>query len=269
MPSRWPSDALEANRGAGTTVLARSHRTLGRLPHGARRAERPGRRGRAPSRRGRDLRAPSGSSTSSPADAAARGVRRRGRTRCRERAAAGRRRVASLVRGRHRDRQAHQGHGRPRDPPRRAGQGDPRQRAGGRAQGHARRRRRGSARSPRHRRVQGTPRRAERGGRRRRRRARPGPGGQGAASSTTRSSSSCPARWDLAAGPARPAPSRSSGCARRWRLGCATPFAASRASHPALGRHLGNSVRTGTFCSYQPETAITWRCQIRSGAPRA
>ncbi|MHB8467902.1 MAG: adenylate/guanylate cyclase domain-containing protein, partial [Acidimicrobiales bacterium] len=30
--------------------------------------------------------------------------------------------------------------------------------------------------------------------------------------------------------------------------------------HPTLGRHLANSVRTGTFCCYDPETPVTWRC---------
>ena len=30
------------------------------------------------------------------------------------------------------------------------------------------------------------------------------------------------------------------------------------AVHPALGRHLTNSVRTGTFCSYTPETPHQW-----------
>jgi predicted ATPase len=29
-------------------------------------------------------------------------------------------------------------------------------------------------------------------------------------------------------------------------------------SHPALGRHLRNSVRTGTFCSYRPERTVEW-----------
>jgi hypothetical protein len=28
--------------------------------------------------------------------------------------------------------------------------------------------------------------------------------------------------------------------------------------HPELGRHFGNSVRTGTYCSYAPETPVTW-----------
>jgi len=31
------------------------------------------------------------------------------------------------------------------------------------------------------------------------------------------------------------------------------------AAHPGLGRHLTNSVRTGTYCSYQPETARLWK----------
>jgi hypothetical protein len=38
------------------------------------------------------------------------------------------------------------------------------------------------------------------------------------------------------------------------------------AVHPALARHLSNSVRTGTFCSYRPEQPIVWRCESRSGA---
>jgi len=38
------------------------------------------------------------------------------------------------------------------------------------------------------------------------------------------------------------------------------------AVHPALARHLSNSVRTGTFCSYRPEQPIIWRCDARSGA---
>ncbi|HEY8492487.1 MAG TPA: hypothetical protein VIN04_01265, partial [Myxococcota bacterium] len=28
--------------------------------------------------------------------------------------------------------------------------------------------------------------------------------------------------------------------------------------HPELGRHLANAVRTGTFCSYRPETPVAW-----------
>lgn len=31
------------------------------------------------------------------------------------------------------------------------------------------------------------------------------------------------------------------------------------AAHPALGRHFANSLRTGTFCVYRPETPIAWR----------
>jgi hypothetical protein len=30
------------------------------------------------------------------------------------------------------------------------------------------------------------------------------------------------------------------------------------AVHPELGRHLANSVRTGTYCTYAPETPVTW-----------
>jgi TolB-like protein/tetratricopeptide (TPR) repeat protein len=30
-------------------------------------------------------------------------------------------------------------------------------------------------------------------------------------------------------------------------------------AHPALGRHLSNAIRTGTFCSYTPERPIQWR----------
>jgi predicted ATPase len=33
--------------------------------------------------------------------------------------------------------------------------------------------------------------------------------------------------------------------------------------HPELGRHLTNSVRTGTWCSYRPETEITWTIERR------
>jgi len=37
--------------------------------------------------------------------------------------------------------------------------------------------------------------------------------------------------------------------------------AIARASqaHPALGRHLKNSIRTGVFCSYRPEATIDWK----------
>jgi hypothetical protein len=30
------------------------------------------------------------------------------------------------------------------------------------------------------------------------------------------------------------------------------------AAHPSLGRHLRHSVRTGTFCAYEPEMRTTW-----------
>jgi hypothetical protein len=33
--------------------------------------------------------------------------------------------------------------------------------------------------------------------------------------------------------------------------------------HPEVGRHLGNSVRTGTWCSYQPEIDVAWRIEAR------
>jgi tetratricopeptide (TPR) repeat protein len=36
--------------------------------------------------------------------------------------------------------------------------------------------------------------------------------------------------------------------------------------HPVLARHLSNSVRTGTFCSYRPEQPVVWRCEGKSGA---
>jgi hypothetical protein len=31
------------------------------------------------------------------------------------------------------------------------------------------------------------------------------------------------------------------------------------AVHPQLGRHLAAAVRTGTFCSYQPEEPVRWQ----------
>ena len=42
-----------------------------------------------------------------------------------------------------------------------------------------------------------------------------------------------------------------------WRVRAALRQAAE--AHPALGRHLQNAVRTGTWCSYRPETAVSWR----------
>jgi TolB-like protein len=43
-----------------------------------------------------------------------------------------------------------------------------------------------------------------------------------------------------------------------WRMRSAMKKIAS--THPRLGRHLENSVRTGTFCTYEPETPIEWKC---------
>jgi TolB-like protein len=42
-----------------------------------------------------------------------------------------------------------------------------------------------------------------------------------------------------------------------WRIRSAIRKIA--ALHPALGRHLENSIRTGTYCSYQPERPIDWQ----------
>jgi hypothetical protein len=33
------------------------------------------------------------------------------------------------------------------------------------------------------------------------------------------------------------------------------------ADHPDLGRHLARAVRTGTFCSYDPEVPTDWTVQ--------
>ena len=32
-----------------------------------------------------------------------------------------------------------------------------------------------------------------------------------------------------------------------------------KAAHPQLGMHLENSIRTGIFCSYRPETRVAWK----------
>ncbi|MGW7686052.1 ATP-binding protein [Kribbella sp. NPDC054772] len=37
-------------------------------------------------------------------------------------------------------------------------------------------------------------------------------------------------------------------------------------AHPALGRHLRVSVRTGRQCVYEPENDVTWHCQSSTGA---
>jgi pimeloyl-ACP methyl ester carboxylesterase len=36
-------------------------------------------------------------------------------------------------------------------------------------------------------------------------------------------------------------------------------------AHPRLGRHLGASIRTGMFCSYEPERAIVWSVHANTG----
>jgi tetratricopeptide (TPR) repeat protein len=43
-----------------------------------------------------------------------------------------------------------------------------------------------------------------------------------------------------------------------WRIRSAIKKIAT--THPRLGRHLENSVRTGTFCAYEPETTVDWAC---------
>ena len=48
-----------------------------------------------------------------------------------------------------------------------------------------------------------------------------------------------------------------------WRIRAAVRHAAD--AHPALGRHLQNSVHTGTWCSYRPETAVSWRIDDGQG----
>ena len=42
-----------------------------------------------------------------------------------------------------------------------------------------------------------------------------------------------------------------------WRIRSA--ISRVEAVHPTLGRHLKNSVRTGTFCAYEPEQPVDWR----------
>jgi hypothetical protein len=48
-----------------------------------------------------------------------------------------------------------------------------------------------------------------------------------------------------------------------WRIRAAVRQATE--AHPALGRHLANAVRTGTWCSYRPETDITWKIEDAQG----
>jgi TolB-like protein len=46
-------------------------------------------------------------------------------------------------------------------------------------------------------------------------------------------------------------------CAVTWRIRSAIKKIG--AAHPSLGRHLENSLRTGTYCSYQPERPVSWQ----------
>jgi hypothetical protein len=36
-------------------------------------------------------------------------------------------------------------------------------------------------------------------------------------------------------------------------------------AHPRLGRHLDASIRTGAFCSYQPERDTVWAIETHTG----
>jgi hypothetical protein len=42
------------------------------------------------------------------------------------------------------------------------------------------------------------------------------------------------------------------------RDGISAALRAIRGNDEALWRHLSNAVRTGTFCSYQPEREVAW-----------
>jgi hypothetical protein len=48
-----------------------------------------------------------------------------------------------------------------------------------------------------------------------------------------------------------------------WRVRAALRQVAEM--HPELGRHLQNAIRTGTWCSYRPETAIRWEIDEDQG----
>jgi hypothetical protein len=45
---------------------------------------------------------------------------------------------------------------------------------------------------------------------------------------------------------------------KRVSVGIARTIADLQAEHPALARHLDNSIRTGKYCRYAPETDVTW-----------
>jgi hypothetical protein len=46
-----------------------------------------------------------------------------------------------------------------------------------------------------------------------------------------------------------------------WRIRSAVRQAAD--VHPELGRHLRNSIRTGVWCCYRPETPVDWRIEVQ------
>jgi hypothetical protein len=48
-----------------------------------------------------------------------------------------------------------------------------------------------------------------------------------------------------------------------WRIRAALRHTAE--AHPELARHLQNAVRTGTWCSYRPETAVSWDIDVGQG----
>ncbi|MGH9265964.1 MAG: hypothetical protein ACRD1D_14850 [Acidimicrobiales bacterium] len=48
-----------------------------------------------------------------------------------------------------------------------------------------------------------------------------------------------------------------------WRIRAALRQVAE--AHPLLGRHLQNAVRTGTWCSYRPETPVAWTIDEAQG----
>jgi tetratricopeptide (TPR) repeat protein len=52
-----------------------------------------------------------------------------------------------------------------------------------------------------------------------------------------------------------------------WRLRAAIRRIAE--VHPELGRHLGNAIRTGTFCAYRPEAPVAWELRAEPGHGRS
>jgi hypothetical protein len=53
------------------------------------------------------------------------------------------------------------------------------------------------------------------------------------------------------------APAERARAAVTWRIRSAIKKIG--AIHPALGQHLTNSIRTGTFCCYNPEKNLMWQ----------